>query len=196
VPSYISAFDALCSQVQEDIAVMRMDSTGRDWLAAIHLCAPGHWSAGDKIGKNFFSIHAPVAEVERMNRAASALVDAMIRKGPYVRFVWGFSTDLRLNHHPEPPPGADPKTWKGRTFDASAASPFLLRVERQVTWGLPEVNAAIFTIRVYYVDGNEIKANPAERALLRSGLLSMTENSRRYKGLDKCMDEVLIWLDS
>lgn len=195
-PPYVSAFDALCSQVQEDVAVMRADGEGKDWLAAIHLCAPGHWAAGDKIGKNFFSIHAPVADVERMNRAASALVDAMIRKGPYVRFVWGFATDRRLNHHPVPPPGVPVEQWRGRTWDPEARPPFLLRVERQVTWGLPEVNAAMFLIRVYYIDGNEIKANPAERALLRSGLLSMSEASRRYKGLDRCMDQVIGWLDT
>jgi hypothetical protein len=120
----------------------------------------------------------------------------MVHKGPYTRFVWGFGSDMRLNHHPEPAPGADPAVWKGRSFSRDReGSPFILRVERQVIHGLPEVNAAIFGIRIYFMDGEEIRRQPAHRALLRSALLSMTPESRVYKGLDQCMDEVIAWLD-
>ena len=159
-PAYSSAFDALSSQIQEDVAVVSTDGK-KDWLSAIHLCSPSHWAAEDKIGKDFTAIHLPVPGIEKVNRAAGSLVDAMVRKGPYVRFVWGFSTDTQLNHHPEPPPGADPLKWKGRTFDPGrAGSPFLLRVERQTLWGLPEVAAGIFAIRVYFLDGQQIRDNP------------------------------------
>jgi len=218
---YKTAFDALCSQIQEDVAVVTSDpdseasdgSMGRDWLAAIHLCSPGHWAAADKIGKNFFDIHTPVAGIEKVNRAAKSLIDAVIHKGPYVRFVWGFGTDKRLNHHPTPPPGVPVEEWRGRSFRPPASqphpatqvnsamrstqdSPFILRVERQVLWGLPEVRSSLFLIRVYFIDGDEIRRDPRESALLRSGLLSMTQQSRVYKGLDGCMDEVIAWLDN
>jgi hypothetical protein len=202
-PAYASAYDALISQVQEDFAVVTRgtpSSPGKDWLAALHLCSPSHWAAEDKIGRDFFSIHEPIAEVEKLNRAAGAIIDAMIRKGPYVRFVWGFGTDDRLNHHPVPPSGADQTEWRGRSWApqrvAAGKSPFILRVERQITWGLPEVESAIFAIRVSFIDGGELKADPKERSLLRSSLLSMTEKSRGYKGLDCCMDEVIGWLDA
>ena len=193
---YVSAYDALCSQVQEDMAVLCSNSERAEWLAAIHLCSPSHWAAEDKIGKNFFQIHAPVAGIEKMNRSAPSLVDAMINKGPYVRFVWGFATDRQLNHHPVPPPGVPMEKWRGRSFNAAATqSPFTLRVERQVIYGLPAVNASIFTVRVYFIDGNDIRANPTERAQLRSSLLSMTPEHRIYKGLDKSMNEIIDWLD-
>lgn len=196
-PPYQSTFDALCSQVQEDIAILCKNPAGEDWLAAIHLCSPGHWAAEDKISKNFFEIHKPVPGIEKISRAAASFVDAMIQKGPYVRFVWGFATDTQLNHHPEPPPGHDPLLWRGRAFNRSQKNtPFYLRVERQVLWGLPQVNAAVFTIRIYFIDGHEIRSNPQERTLLRSGLLSMTPESRVYKGVDSCMDELITWLDT
>jgi hypothetical protein len=197
---YACALDALCSQFQEDLAICSKGPDGSDWLSALHLFSPSHWAAEDKIGKNFFQVHAPIPGIEKINRSAAALVDAMIHKGPYVRFVWGFGTDNRLNHHPLPPPGWDAAEWKGRSFRPEAVaegkSPFILRYERQAIHGLPEVNASVFTIRVYFMDGEEIRQNPRERELLRSGLLSMNEESRGYKGLAQCMDQVIAWLDS
>src|SRR5206468_2092864 len=101
----------------------------------------------------FFEIHRPVPGIDKVNQAARSYIEAAIGKGPYVRFVWGFATDRRLNHHPEPPPGMSPESWRGRTFDAGSPSPFLLRIERQQLWGLPAVRAAVFLIRVSFVDG-------------------------------------------
>lgn len=197
---YASALDALCSQLQEDLAICSKSPDGRDWLSALHLFSPSHWAAEDKIGKNFFQVHAPIPGIDKINRSAAALVDAMIYKGPYVRFVWGFGTDNRLNHHPLPPPGWNASEWKGRSFRPEAVqegnSPFILRYERQVIHGLPHVNAAVFTIRVYFTDGEEIRRNPRERELLRSGLLSMNKESRAYKGLSQCMDQVVGWLNA
>lgn len=195
-PPYVSALDALCSQIQEDIAVLST-AEGRDWLSALHLCSPSHWAAEDKIGKDFIQVHLPVAGIDKINRAAQSFVDAMIRKGPYVRFVWGFGTDRQLNHHPTPPPGITHDVWRGRSFNrANTSSPFTLRVERQVTFGLPEVNAAMFMIRVYFIDGSLIKADPRERELLRTTLLSMNAESLAYKGLTASLPEILAWLDS
>lgn len=195
---YATAFDALCSQVQEDIAIQCRDSQHEpsDWLAAIHLCSPSHWSAEDKIGKSFFAIHKPVAGIDKINQAAASWVEIITTKGPFTRFVWGFGTDDRLNHHPEAPAGYDPVEWKGRSFQRQrAGSPFILRVERQVLVPLPEVRASLFTIRISFIDGEDIRRNETERALLRSALLSMTPQSRIYKGLDSSMDEIITWLD-
>ncbi|HVC09257.1 MAG TPA: heme-dependent oxidative N-demethylase subunit alpha family protein [Elusimicrobiota bacterium] len=192
-PAYSSAFDALCCQVQEDVAVVSADESGADHLCALHLCSPGYWAAEEKIGKNFFAIHAPVPGIEKVNAASAAIVRMMIERGPFVRFVWGFTTDRRLNHHPEPPPGIPEGEWRGRDFPAK---PFTLRVERQITWGLPEIRSALFFIRVYYIEGESIRSNPQERALLRSSLSSLSAESRRYKGVEGRLDEILDWLDA
>ena len=194
-----SAFDALCMQFECDLAVVQTTGDGadwRDWLAEIHLCAPSHWAAEDKIGLPFTAIHAPIPHIEKVNAAAETLVRAMIHRGPYVRFVWGFATDDHLNHHPEPPPGVDAERWRGRAFDANRApSPFLLRIERQVTWGLPAVNAALFGIHVSFIEGAAIRENPRERELFASALRSLSPASRVYKSIDGSLDHVLAYLE-
>ncbi len=198
VPPYASAFDALCSQVPEDVAVVSRAPDGTDHLAAIHLCSPSHWAAEDKIGKDFRFIHAPVPGIERIDQTSDALVDAMIRRPPYVRFAWGIAANERLNQHPsKPSAGLTSGDERGQIFQREQAdSPFVLRVERQVLCGLPEANAAIFTIRVYFVTGALIRSDPRKRDLLRAALLSMTPESRAYKGLKNCLPELVAWLDA
>ncbi len=196
---FLSAFDALCLQFECDVAVVRAEGereTFRDWLAALHLCAPSHWAAEEKLGLPFTAIHAPVPHIEKVNAAAESLVRAMIHRGPYVRFVWGFATDNRLNHHPAPPPGHDAGTWRGRSFDdARAPSPFLLRVERQLTWGFPHVNAAIFGIHVTFIEGEAIRTNERERDLFAAALRSLSPASRVYKSVEGNLDRVLAYLE-
>lgn len=197
-PPYASAFDALCSQVQEDVAVVQRAPDGTDHLSAIHLCSPSHWAAEDKIGKDFRFLHQPVPGIERVNQTSAALVDAMIKRGPYVRFAWGIAADERLNQHPSmPSAGLALEERRGQIFQSEQTdSPFVLRVERQVLCGLPEASAAIFTIRVYFVSGAEIRRDPRKRDLLRAALLSMTPESRAYKGLRNCLPELIAWLDA
>lgn len=43
--------------------------------------------------------------MEKINRRGDAIAHTMITHKPMVRFAWGLSTDTRLNHHPESPPG-------------------------------------------------------------------------------------------
>lgn len=200
-PPYADAFDALCCQVQEDVAIIssptnptprRPNAPAPQRLAAYHVCAPSHWVPEEKLGQDFASIHAPVPGIEPVNRVAGAMVDAMVNRGPWVRFVWGIETTPRLNHHPEPPPGEEPR--ERAVFDPTREEPFLLRVERQVTRGLPDVGAAVFLIRLHHVPGSEIRSRPAEREALRSAILSMSPESRAYKGIAGHADALVEWL--
>jgi hypothetical protein len=76
---------------------------------------------------------------------------------------------------------------ENRGFGSSldpAEIPLFLRVERQTTWGLPEVDAALFAIRVYIYDTDEIfRALPERREILAAAIRSMSPASRIYKGL-------------
>lgn len=192
-PPYASTLDAIAAQLQEDITVICRCSDGSNWLSAVHLCYPNHWSAEEKIGKDFVKIHAPVAGMDKINRRASAIVNTMIVREPMVRFAWGLSTDTRLNHHPEPPPSIPIHQWLGRNFDPN--NPLLfLRIERQVIWGLPEYDAALFTIRTYFRDCAVIKKDPKLRLQLISAIESMTPESLNYKGLVESRDSILAWL--
>ena len=189
-----AAFDAVAMQVQEDVCLTRAEG-GRDWLAAGHVCSPGHWGIEAKIGLPFAAVHGPVPGIEPVNRAAGALVRLMIDRGPFVRFAWGFGTDDRLNHHPDPPPGVPADAWQGRRFTPGEPR-LVLRVERQVMWGLPAVGAAVFTIRVSHLDGDAIRADPARRDQLRAALASMSPAAVAYKGLGESLPAVLDWLDA
>jgi dimethylamine monooxygenase subunit A len=193
-PPYASTLDALATQVQEDLTVMSHSADNSNWLSAVHLCYPNHWSAEEKIGKDFAKIHEPVAGIETINRRASAIVNTMILHEPMVRFAWGLSTDTRLNHHPEPPPGASPEEWYGRSFNRDNPKLFL-RIERQVIWGLPEHNAVLFTIRTYFRDCAAIKKDTSLRLKLFAALQSMTPESLIYKGLAESRDSILAWLE-
>lgn len=194
-PDYVSALDALASQVPEDIAIVSARSAGSHWISAIHLCAPNYWAAEDKIGKSFAVAHSPVVGMEPVNRAQDQMVAAMIYKGPYVRFTWGLVTDSRLNHHPEAPPDTDTGTWTGRCFDPTRPRLYL-RVERQLIWGFPDIGAALFTIRTYLTDCHTIKANSFKRDLLIASLRSMSPDQLRYKGLFRDQEAILDWLTS
>jgi dimethylamine monooxygenase subunit A len=192
-PSYSCSLDALASQVQEDITVIcRRNNT--NWVGAIHLCFPNHWSAEDKIGKDFATVHAPVAGIEKINKRAQAITNTMIMHRPMVRFAWGLSTDTRLNHHPQPPLNTSVEVWEGRKFDINEPRLYL-RIERQVIWGLPECDAAIFTIRTYFRDVAEIKQDATLREKLVSAIYTMSEDSLVYKGLVDSRHSILAWLE-
>jgi dimethylamine monooxygenase subunit A len=179
---YLTLFDALCSQVQEDIAVVQMgEADGQDFLTAIHLCSPNHWSPADKIGKPFHAIHEPVPNMERVTQNYTKMLSSIVTtKGPYTRFAWGISTDTRLNHHPEPPPDVDFEKWHGRQHETDD-QPYYIRTERQTLIGFPEVNAFMFTIRTYFYNIESLTQE--EKKALFSALNSMNPEALAYKGL-------------
>ncbi len=179
---YLSLFDALSSQVQEDLAIVVLSGES-DMTTSLHLCAPNHWSPADKIAKSFVEIHNPIAEIEKVNATAAQIVQAMIYKAPYERFAWGICCDTQLNQHPEPPPGQS----AGRSFE-DAGKRLWLRVERQTTRGFPDSQAALFTIRTYFLACEDLSKLELEK--LSSALDSMTEASRRYKGVFESFDTI------
>ena len=121
------------------------------------------------------------------------MVQAMIERGPYVRFAWGLSTDSRLNHHPQPPAGIDAQTWQGRHFDLNAPRLFL-RLERQILWGFPTANAALFTIRTYFRDCATLRSDANLCTKLCAAIESMNAESLHYKGLFQSKPPILEWL--
>jgi hypothetical protein len=176
--NYVSLFDALCSQVQEDLAVCQLQDT-RDWLATIHLCAPNHWAAEDKIGKPFDAVHAPVPGMEKTMPHYFKMLQSVIHKGPFTRYAWGISTDNRLNHHPVAPPGINQQAWQGRKINE--ASQLFIRTERQNLVGFPQVNAFLFTIRTYFYEFGLLEDH--EKTALWSAVRSMSPEALAYKGL-------------
>ncbi len=183
---FVSVFDACCSHVPEDIAVVQLRGQ-QDKLVAIHLCSPNHWDPRTKVGKPFNEIHVPVPEIDRTVKNYSVMLRMVIDKGPFTRFAWGVSTDDRLNHHPEPPPGIGDQVWRGRRSDGEGTK-FFIRVERQNLIGLADVDAFIFTIRTYFYPVNSLSG--PERTALKQAVNTMSQASLQYKGMHALKDEL------
>ena len=166
------------SQVPEDMAVVALPDGEPDVAAAIHVCAPSHWSPEEKIGQSFVQIHAPVPGFTKVAASSATLLEAVRTRPPIVRFNWGIEFTDRLNLHPKPPPGEKNGDWNRRSDSGDG---IFLRVERQVLWGMESTRAALFTIRVYARPLVDLTQN--ERGALRDTLLTMPEASRLYKGL-------------
>ena len=154
-----------------DLAVVRRQN-GTDWNAYLNVGAPSHWRPEEKIGRSFVASHAPIPGMERVNAGAAGLVEAMVARGPWVRYVWGMETDAELDHHPDRAPRRD-----------FASKPFIVRVERQVTLPLPEHDAALFLIATGFHARSDVLAEERLwRPLLRA-LDGMSPAARAYKGV-------------
>ncbi|MBC8134584.1 MAG: DUF3445 domain-containing protein, partial [Fibrella sp.] len=135
VPIYRNAFDALVSQVPEDMAVVALPEGEPDVNVALHVTAPSHWAPEEKMGASFLQTHAAIPHFERVAGASATLLETVLTRRPVVRFNWGIEFTDRLNLHPEPPPGTDAEEWNRRRPRLSDECPVYLRIERQVLWG-------------------------------------------------------------
>ena len=183
-PAYLNNLDALAMQLQEDIAVICQHGN-HNRIEALHLCFPNHWAAEEKIGHDFIRIHEPVPGMEKINARASEIVSAMINKGPFVRFAWGVTADACLNHHPQ--------SGVEQHFNPTTPSLYL-RVERQVIYGLPTHQAALFLIRTYLYNVNEVCQDKHKCRQLATALQTMPSESQRYKGIEADVAQILDWL--
>ena len=149
-------------QLQEDIAIHRIKD-GRDWLAATHVCFPSGWRPEQKIGKPLDEIHAPIPGMNLKN--GYRIAEASVKNGPFRRFVWSPVYERKINFHPD---------LSKKQFDINNPT-ILVKVEKQITWPLPELNAFFFILRQYIVE-------PELPDLLKA-CEEMDDNQKRYKGV-------------
>lgn len=161
--------DETALQFEDDLAVVTAEGEGR--AVYLNVKAPSHWAPESVIGRSFLQVHGEIPGMQAVNRGSAKLVEGMVRRGPWMRFVWGVESDDRLDQHPVHGPGRD----------FSATGRFWVRWERQVTLPLPEVEAALFLIRVGFTPDQAI----SDREPLRRAVESMNPDQRRYKGLDR-----------
>jgi Protein of unknown function (DUF3445) len=178
--------DALGRAVPEDIALLHRGENGFGKLVAAHVSFPGGWRPEALAGADFCAIHAPVpgfpgrdTDTARKRDAISAsLVDAMISRGPYARFVWTVSADSELDHHP------DAGTRQPWTPECAG----FFRCERQVTVPFPEHDSALFLIRTYVT--SFVNLTPSQLIDLRHALQAMPESIAVYKGLSSARGHI------
>lgn len=185
----VDALDFLAVNVPEDLAIWRRDpASGAEWLALLHVCAPEHWDPRAKIGRPFAEVHQPVADIAPTSAASPRLARAAIEQGPFLRFAWGVARDEEPNRHPDViPPGLRSRPLLPEQL--------FLRVERQTLLGLPEADAAIFTIRPYWYRLADVARSAERRRQLAAALRSMSDAALRYKGLTGLRDPLVAWLE-
>lgn len=174
--------DRLAMCVQEDFAVLQIDEQGDNFLSYLNICMPSGWPPEEKIGRPFDQVHAPVPHIDPISAKQHSIARLMVNatRGA-VRFAWTITDDAALNHHPKRDrsvPYATPLP------DHPAGEP-LLRVERQVIWGFPEHQAALFTIRTYLYPF-ECLGLAARQALVQA-VAGMSEASLVYKNMDRSL---------
>ncbi len=169
--------------LSEDFVVLGRSGTEDDRALWVHACFPGGWRPEQVIGRSFSAIHRHVPAFEAVAKKSSVLVDAMLQRGPYVRFVWTISADDELDHHPD----------QGRRAAWSDDTPRgFLRVERQTTVPLPGAAASLFLIRTFLYGFEEL--GPERRATLAGALSLMPPDIVRYKRLDAAVPRALALL--
>ena len=184
---YINSLDSLASQIQEDIAVLSY--SGKNWVSALHICLPSYFDPRNVIGKDFTALHKPVPDFNDIGDH-NKIVQAMINYGPFVRYNSSFVSDNRLNHHPIPPAWLnkpDKLKWKGKDFRSE--NELYLRVERQITIPLSEIESSIFLIRPYIYPLSIL--NKEDKIRLARELNSISELVLEYKGFREGKDFIL-----
>jgi len=167
-------WERLAREVQEDLVLVQRDADRRDRVVGCHVCFPSAWRPESILGQSFRAIHAPVPNFAEREEIARSMVDAMIERGPYVRFVWTVTADGHLDHHPD---HSHLRPWQP---DARQG---WLRVERQATVPLPKVSGALFLIRTYRTPFAALESG--QRKTLASAIEQLPEAVRRYKNVDR-----------
>lgn len=171
---------ALC----EDFAVLTRNQDG-DRVLFLHACFPSGWRPEQVLGQSFAHIHQHIPGIDQVTRKSSSLVDAMLSRGPYVRFVWTISADEELDHHPE----------QGARVAWSRTTPRgYLRVERQTLVPLPGHVSSLFLIRTYSYGFDTL--TPPQRVTLHNALQQMPPEILRYKRLENALPRALELLSS
>jgi hypothetical protein len=164
--------DAVVLRQPADLVVLRRSGPGALVAELLAVAFPSGWSPSLRAGASLSELHAPVADNARLQAAAPALSEALLTKGPFLQHVWGLQPDSRLDRDPlsptwPPPPDPDGRWW--------------LRVERQTTTPLPELDRALFWIRPTVTPLSELSA--AHRSTLAAAVDSMSPAAKAYKGL-------------
>ena len=169
----------------DDLVVLRRSGPGQLRAELLAVAFPSGWPPRLRAGASLLELHAPVADGARLQRAAAALSEALLIKGPLRQHVWGLDPDGRLDRDPSAPDApsgpapADPAEW-------------WLRVERQTSVPLPQLGRALFTIRPHLVPLRALP--PAQRGVLADAVASMGPDARRYKGVEGIADDLVAWL--
>jgi hypothetical protein len=173
----------MCLAFAEDFAIIDGLSAHIPWLA---VALPSHWAPGDKVGRHFVQVHAPVADNRHLLAAGEALARLVTADTRWERFVWSIGTSASLNLHPSLPR----QPWRRGDVGTQA----VWRTERQTFIPVPERRQAVFTILVETQPLSDALDSADRARRLHDAVASMSADVLRYRGLLDVRDELLSWL--
>ena len=168
----------------DDLVVLRRHAVGVLRAELLAVSFQSGWPVRERAGATLFELHGPVADGERLQRAAPALSEALLTKGPLRQAVWGLNPDGRLDRDPSAPdvgtaaPPEDPARW-------------WLRVERQTSVPLPELDRGLFTIRPFLLPLTSL--TQAQRTSIGDAVASMSPEALAYKGISQIAPDLVAW---
>ncbi|MEY3669326.1 MAG: hypothetical protein RL258_721 [Pseudomonadota bacterium] len=156
----------------------------------LSVCFPSGWNPEEKCDQSLFAIHQPVADNDRIQKAADALSAAMSQKGPFVRYVYTLAPNglLWRDPAPDPDPNLSPSTtaWQA----VQGLGDIWFRVERQVTIPLAGMGS-LFLIRLFLLPLETVLHTPERCHALADALETMSPALLSYKGLDRIAPKII-----
>ena len=153
--------------LEEDLAILE-----NGVLKAICFCFPSGFKPAEKLGLNFFDMHLPVGDGEKLRGASEKVTTLISREGAcFRRFVWTITSLPGLSQHPDlirPVPAGINDLW--------------LRTETQTTIGLSD-GVCLFFVKVNMYPLAEVFQDPEKKTTVLSSLTSMSEAVTDYKNL-------------
>jgi Protein of unknown function (DUF3445) len=186
--------DALALSCQEDIVIMRgIAETAH--AEALSVSFPSGWDPREKLAENFERIHEPIADNTRLLKASGNTMKALLTKGPFIRFSWGLTINPSLDNHPHSPKPEALQSWLENRNELVKHS--YLRMERQTTFPMPDLERGLFSIRIYVTPLLErLERDLSLRLRLAKLVASVKPEVLAYKGQAKITPGILQWLQS
>ncbi len=191
-----SGLDVLAAQAlplelifEEDFAVLDGANGTLPWLC---VCLPSHWAPEGKLGLDFASVHAPVADNQALLAAADRLLALVTAGECWERWVWTITPSGRYDQHPL----RHPRTpWPLDLDPQALAAQCWLRAERQVFFPVGQgTRQAVFAIRVMLQPLVDAVRAPGAARRLHDSLASMSQAVLDYKNLSAAQAPLLRWL--
>jgi Protein of unknown function (DUF3445) len=176
VPPEMRLWLALGFVLHEDLVLLRKGVGSPSQLEAecLHVSFPSGWTPAEKLGQSFAKIHAPVADASILQAASGAIGRALLERGPFERFVWTISdTDQRARFPMQ------------HLTETKATHPLWLRVERQVSLPLRDLERSLFLIRVFLYPLEQVFEDVQMKKRILASLSSMSDAVVAYKGLEQ-----------
>ena len=194
----------LAVSLQEDLTLMRQSDTAgneerngngihADVAECLLVAIPTHWDPAAKLGQNFGEIHQRVADNERLQKAHPPLMNAMINKGPFVRYSWALPSSPALAQNPI----VLNKYSQEAQARINTATPMALlkslnfRVERQTFLQFPELHRGLFAIHIYQKPLLEKLTTQARVDRLADAIESMSPATRAYRAMTDFADQLV-----